>query len=318
MKKLVIGILAHVDAGKTTLSEGLLYSAGAIERLGRVDKQNAFLDSYSLERERGITIFSKQATLTVRDSFITLIDTPGHIDFSCEAERALSVQDYAILVINACDGIQSHTKTLWQLLRSRKIPTFIFVNKTDIAEKNRIDIANELRKVLSPAIADFSTESAKAEDCAAADERLMAEYFDTGAILDSSLADAIAACKLFPCFFGSALKMVGVKEFLLALDTYTKPKHYPEKLFGAKIYKISRDKTGRRLTYMKITGGWLVEIDNYDEDPHITIQEGEKNTMWVTYKTPEVLSPAQEAYLAEQIKLIDNLVYGDKNSDKLW
>lgn len=257
----MIGILAHVDAGKTTLSEGLLYSAGAIERLGRVDKQNAFLDNYSLERERGITIFSKQATLTVNNSFITLIDTPGHIDFSCEAERALSVQDYAILVINACDGVQSHTKTLWQLLRSRRIPTFIFVNKTDIAEKNRADIAAELRSSLSSAIADFSTSALKTEDCAAADERLMAEYFDTGTIKDSSLADAIAACKLFPCFFGSALKMVGVKELLLAIDTYTTPRHYPEKLFGARVYKIARDKSGRRLTYMKITGGRLAAKD---------------------------------------------------------
>ncbi len=297
MKNLVIGILAHVDAGKTTLSEGLLYSAGAIERLGRVDKQNAFLDSYSLERERGITIFSKQATLSVKDSFITLIDTPGHIDFSCEAERALSVQDYAILVINACDGVQSHTKTLWQLLRSRKIPTFIFVNKTDIAEKNRIDIATELRKTLSPAIADFSTESVKAEDCAAADERLMAEYFDTGTILDSSIADAIAACKLFPCFFGSALKMVGVKEFLLAIDTYTKPKHYPEKLFGARVYKITRDKAGRRLTYMKITGGKLSAKD--------TVKIRTKDGETVPEKIEEI-----RLYSGEKFKAIREAVPG--------
>ena len=261
MKNLVIGILAHVDAGKTTLSEGLLYSAGSIDKLGRVDKQNAFLDTYSLERERGITIFSKQATLTVKDSFITLIDTPGHIDFSCEAERALAIQDYAILVINACDGIQSHTKTLWQLLRSRKIPTFIFVNKTDIAESTQLEIMSELRKSLSASCANFTALSAKYEEAAGADERLMAEYFDTGSIKDESLADAIAACKLFPCFFGSALKMTGVKDFLLSIDTYTKPVSYPERLFGARVYKITRDKNGRRLTYMKITGGKLCAKD---------------------------------------------------------
>ena len=261
MKNLVIGILAHVDAGKTTLSEGLLFSSGAIDKRGRVDKRDSFLDTYSLERERGITIFSKQATISYANSFITLIDTPGHIDFSCEAERALSIQDYAILVINACDGIQSHTKTLWHLLRARKIPTFLFVNKTDIAEKTRIEIMTELRRTLSPACADFSTETATLEDAAGADEALMSEYFDTGSISDESMTDAIAACKLFPCFFGSALKMNGVSEFLLALDKYTREKYYPEKLFGARIYKITRDKAGRRLTYMKITGGSLAAKD---------------------------------------------------------
>ena len=261
MKNLVIGILAHVDAGKTTLSEGLLYSAGELMQLGRVDKRNAFLDTYSLERERGITIFSKQATLTVKDSSITLIDTPGHIDFSCEAERALSIQDYAILVINASDGVQSHTKTLWRLLRSRNIPTFIFVNKTDIAEKNRCDLMAEIRKYLSSSAADFSTEATKLEECAGADERLMAEYFDTGSISDASLTDAIAASKLFPTFFGSALKLIGVKEFLTAIDKYTVMPPYPERLFGARIFKIARDKNGRRLTYMKITGGALAAKD---------------------------------------------------------
>ncbi len=261
MKNLVIGILAHVDAGKTTLSEGLLFASGAIDKQGRVDKRSSFLDTYSLERERGITIFSKQATINYNSSFITLIDTPGHIDFSCEAERALSIQDYAILVINACDGIQSHTKTLWHLLRTRKIPTFLFINKTDIAEKTRIEIMRELKKSLSSACADFSTESATTEDVAGADEALMAEYFDTGAISDSSIIDAISECRVFPCFFGSALKMTGVADFLSALDRLTKEKHYPDKLFGARIYKIARDKNGRRLTYMKITGGSLLAKD---------------------------------------------------------
>ena len=157
MKNLVIGILAHVDAGKTTLSEALLYASGTTDKLGRVDRRDSFLDTYSLERERGITIFSKQAILTAGDTTVTLVDTPGHIDFSCEAERALSIEDYAILVINASDGVQSHTKTLWQLIRARKIPTFIFVNKTDIAEKTRQELMRELKTLLSPALADFST-----------------------------------------------------------------------------------------------------------------------------------------------------------------
>ncbi len=261
MKNIVIGILAHVDAGKTTLSEGLLFASGATARQGRVDKRDSFLDTYSLERERGITIFSKQATISVGDSHVTLIDTPGHVDFSCEAERALAIQDYAILVISAQDGVQSHTKTLWQLLRARKIPTLIFVNKTDIAHSTRQELMRELRSTLSHACADFSTESATIEDCAAADEELMAEYFDTGAILDGSIVNAIANSRLFPCFFGSALKMTGVKEFLLALDRLTRSPSYPEKLFGARVYKIGRDKSGRRMTYMKITGGRLAAKD---------------------------------------------------------
>ena len=261
MKNLVIGILAHVDAGKTTLSEGLLFASGAIEKQGRVDKKSSFLDTYSLERERGITIFSKQATISVGNSFITLVDTPGHIDFSCEAERALAVQDYAILVVNAQDGVQSHTKTLWSLLASRKIPTFIFVNKTDISERTRIELMTELRATLSPACADFTTESATLEDAAGADEHLMAEYFDTGAIRERSMVDAIHARRLFPCFFGSALKMTGVRDFLNAIDRLTKAPTYPEKLFGAVVYKIARDKNGRRLTYMKITGGRLAAKD---------------------------------------------------------
>ena len=257
IKSLVIGILAHVDAGKTTLSEGLLYASGAIDKLGRVDRRDSFLDTYSLERERGITIFSKQAVLTADDTVITLIDTPGHIDFSCEAERALSVEDYAILVINASDGVQSHTKTLWQLLRARKIPTFIFVNKTDIANKTRQELMAELRSLLTPSLADFSTAENTLEDCAGADEELMAEYFDSGALRDESIADAIRGSRLFPCFFGSALKMTGVKEFFSALLKYTKMPSYPERLLGGKIYKIGRDKNGRRLTYLKLTGGTL-------------------------------------------------------------
>ena len=261
MKKIVVGILAHVDAGKTTLSEGLLYASGTIDKLGRVDRKNAYLDTYSLERERGITIFSKQAHLSFGDTEITLVDTPGHIDFSCEAERALSIQDYAILVISASDGIQSHTKTLWQLLASRRIPTFIFINKTDISEKTRSELMSEIKAGLSSGCVDFSSSDIKDEDAAGTDEKLMAEYFDTGMLSDSSIRTAVSSRKIFPCFFGSALKMTGVREFLYGFDKYTEEILYNDRIFGAKIFKIARDPAGKRLTYMKITGGKLTAKD---------------------------------------------------------
>lgn len=261
MKRIVAGILAHVDAGKTTLSEGLLYASGRIDRLGRVDRRDAYLDTYSLERERGITIFSKQAILTYGETEITLVDTPGHIDFSCEAERALAVQDYAILVISASDGVQAHTKTLWQLLSSRKIPTFIFVNKTDISEKTRSELMSDIKASLSTACVDFSSADAKLEDAAGADETLMREYFDTGTLSDDCLRYAISTRRIFPCHFGSALKMNGVAEFLSDFDKYTLAPAYNERLFGARVYKIARDPLGKRLTYMKITGGKLCAKD---------------------------------------------------------
>ena len=261
MKRITVGILAHVDAGKTTLSEGLLYSSGVIDKLGRVDKKDAYLDTYSLERERGITIFSKQAVLSFGDTEITLVDTPGHIDFSCEAERSLSVQDYAILVVSAQDGIQAHTKTLWKLLCARKIPTFIFVNKTDISDRLRADLMAEIKTQLSPCCVDFSSSNTKTENIAACSEELMREFFDTGSLLDGSVAIAIRKREVFPCFFGSALKMTGVREFLSDFDKYTLAQSYNLRLFGARIYKIARDKTGKRLTYMKITGGSLKAKD---------------------------------------------------------
>ena len=290
MKRAVVGILAHVDAGKTTLSEGLLFSAGATARLGRVDRRDAFLDTYSLEKERGITIFSKQAMLTAHDTEITLVDTPGHIDFSCEAERALSVQDYAILVISAPDGVEAHTKTLWHLLTSRGIPTFIFVNKTDIAEKTRSEIMSELRASLHPSCADFSSLDSKDEDVAGCDEELMREYFDTGSIKDTSVAMAIAERRIFPCFFGSALKMVGVAAFLSDMCRYIIPKSYSERLFGARVYKISRDPSGRRLTYMKITGGSLSAKD--------TVTVRKKDGTSVTEKIEEIRLYSGEKYKA--------------------
>ncbi len=289
MKKIAFGILAHVDAGKTTLSEGLLYSAGALGSLGRVDKRDAFFDTHSLERERGITIFSKQAIFGFGESEITLIDTPGHIDFSTEAERALSVQDYAILVISAPDGVTSHTKTLWHLISSRRIPTFIFINKTDICDRRREDIMGELTATLSGGCVDFSLgESGELyESCASRDETLMEEYFATDGLSEQSLKGAIRERKIFPCFFGSALKMKGVKEFLSALDKYTEQKRYSETLFGAKVYKISRDRQGKRLTYLKITGGNLKTKDTlplknrygdtvYEKVEEIRLYSGEK------------------------------------------
>lgn len=263
MKKAVVGILAHVDAGKTTLSEGFLYASGQVGKLGRVDKRDAFLDTHPIERDRGITIFSKQATLEVGDTYITLIDTPGHVDFSCEAERALSVQDYAILIISAPDGVTAHTKTLWNLLSARRIPTFIFVNKLDISDRRRDKLMEEIWALLSHGAVDFTDDGSEAffEAAAGCDERLMEEYFETGTLGVSSVAAAIAKRRIFPCFFGSALKMRGVEEFLSALDKYIIQKNYSDKYFGARVYKISRDQRDRRLTYVKITGGSLKPKD---------------------------------------------------------
>ena len=273
MKKLTVGILAHVDAGKTTLSEGLLFSSGNILRLGRVDKRDAFLDTHSLERERGITIFSKQAILDLGDTQITLIDTPGHIDFSCEAERAISVQDYAILIISATDGVTAHTKTLWHLLASKSVPTFIFVNKTDIADRKRAQILEELRCNLSSRCVDFSNDGGSDfyEACASSDERLMEEFFATDMLETDGICRSIAKRRIFPCLFGSALKMKGVSELLYTLDKYTLEKNYSDSVFGARIYKISRDPQGKRLTYLKITGGSLKTKDTIE----ITLPSGE-------------------------------------------
>ena len=273
MKKLTLGILAHVDAGKTTLSEGLLFSSGNILRLGRVDKRDAFLDTHSLERERGITIFSKQAMLELGDTLITLIDTPGHIDFSCEAERALSVQDYAILLISATDGVTAHTKTLWHLLAARGIPTFIFVNKLDISDRTRAQILEELRCTLSSRCVDFTNDTTPDfyEACASSDERLMEEFFATDSLECEGICRSVAKRRIFPCFFGSALKMKGVEELLLGIDKYTLEKQYSDSLFGAKVYKITRDPQGKRLTYVKITGGSLKTKDTID----ITLPNGD-------------------------------------------
>ena len=266
MKSTVIGIIAHVDAGKTTLSEAMLYTSGAVDKLGRVDKANTHLDTHALERERGITVFSSQATFDTGATHITLIDTPGHIDFSCETERTLAVEDYAVLVISATDGVTAHTKTLWQLLSARRIPTFIFVNKTDLSTRLRREMRDELRTTLSPKCVDFISEGTEEfyEDIASSDERMMEKYFNTGALDTADIAEAIRSRRVFPCFFGSALKLNGVKELLAGLDRYTLPSDYPADMFGARVFKIMRDKNGRRISFAKITGGSLSPKDTVD------------------------------------------------------
>lgn len=259
MKRLVIGILAHVDSGKTTLSESMLYRAGEIRKLGRVDHGDAFLDNNSIERERGITIFSKQAVFSLGGARITLLDTPGHIDFSTEMERTLQVLDYAILVISGTDGVQNHTETLWKLLMRYNIPTFIFINKMDISEYSHEELMSELCDRLDEGCIDFSLDHASeefAEAAAMCDETLMESFAAGETLSDADLKAAVAGRRIFPCMFGSALKMEGVDEFIETLEKYTKPADFP-KTFGAKVFKITEDEQGRRLTHMKITGGSL-------------------------------------------------------------
>lgn len=258
MNKLVIGILAHVDAGKTTLSEAMLYQSGAIRKLGRVDNQDAYFDTYEIERARGITIFSKQAKIETENLQITLLDTPGHIDFSAEMERTLQVLDYAVLVISGTDGVQGHTKTLWHLLSVYKIPTFIFVNKMDQNGIKKDSVFAELRTQLDDGCIDFLDEGEQSfyEEIAMCKESLLQEFIETDAIPTSEIIQGVKDRVIFPCYFGSALKLQGIEEFLKGLVSYTASMIYP-KDFGAKIFKIARDEQGMRLTYMKVTGGTL-------------------------------------------------------------
>ena len=267
MKKLVIGILAHVDAGKTTLSEELLYLCGEIRKIGRVDHGDAFLDTYELEKERGITIFSKQALLKTENMEVTLLDTPGHVDFSAEMERTLQVLDYAILVINGMDGVQSHTMTLWRLLERYQIPTFLFVNKMDQQGTDHDALLNNLKQHLHENCVDFGRTQdtdygmyeltpEQLENIAVCEEDILETYLETGIVEDRDIARLIIQRKIFPCYFGSALKEKGVKDFWNGVQKYTaEPKRPTE--FGAKVFKIARDEQGNRLTYMKITGGSL-------------------------------------------------------------
>ena len=249
------GLLAHVDAGKTTLSEALLYVSGARRQMGRVDHRDAFLDTHDLERSRGITIFSKLALMQTANLDITLVDTPGHVDFAAEAERTLRALDCAVLVINGTDGVQAHTLTLWELLRSNDVPTFLFINKMDLPGKSREELLKELQEKLSEHIVDFGADFEEiAEAAAVCDEALLEQYLETGEVTDANLRGLIGGRKLFPCCFGSALKLQGVEEFLETLDRFApEPEHLDG--FGAHVYKISRDPQGVRLTWMKITGG---------------------------------------------------------------
>lgn len=278
MPHIITGILAHVDAGKTTLSEALLYECGVIRSFGRVDTRDAFLDNNYIERERGITIFSKQAVL---DDRITLIDTPGHVDFSAEMERTLSVLDAAILLINASDGIQSHTKTLWKLLREHSIPTVIFVNKMDMPDTNRGKILDELKKHFSDSVIDFGRSNLFSENfyesVASSDEKLLEKFLDGEKFSNEVIAGAIKDRKIFPCIFGSALKIEGVDELIFVFKEFFCSKKYSDD-FGCIVYKISRDKSGNRLSHLKVTGGILKVKDSLEDEKinEIRIYSGDK------------------------------------------
>ena len=257
MKHICVGVMAHVDAGKTTLLEAMLFKGGATRRLGRVDHQNAFLDTDEQERARGITIFSKQAELSLLGANITFLDTPGHVDFSAEMERTLQVLDFALLLVSGTDGVQSHTRTLWQLLRRYRIPTFLFVNKMDLPGKGKDGIMEELRRELSEGCVAFDEgTSALHEELALLDEGIMEQVLETGKLEDAQIAELIAGRRVFPCFFGAALRMEGVDELLSALQRYTKEPRYPAE-FSAQVYKIARGEKDERLTFLKVTGGTL-------------------------------------------------------------
>lgn len=278
-----VGLLAHVDAGKTTLSESILYQSGAIRNLGRVDHQDAFLDTDEMERERGITIFSKQAVLTWKDTEITLLDTPGHVDFSAEMERVLQVLDCAALVISGADGVQGHTETLWKLLTRYGIPVFLFVNKMDQEGTDCGKLLAELKSRFSEGCIDFGRVETGAEEVieeiAVCDEQTMEEYLEKGSVAAASIRRLVAERKIFPCYFGSALHLQGVEELMNGICTYQMQKEYPA-VFGAKVYKIARDGQGNRLTYLKVTGGTLKVKDvigeNGDKVNQIRVYSGEK------------------------------------------
>ncbi len=300
MKKLTAGILAHVDAGKTTLSEAMLYHCGMIRRLGRVDNRDAFLDTEDMERKRGITIFSKQALLRYKDMEITLLDTPGHVDFSAEMERSLQVLDYAVLLISASDGVQGHTKTLWRLLERYRIPTVLFFNKMDqqgtdqallLAKKEAL--LAESRELTGGGVVDFSRPDTEDfyENIAVCEEAVLERFLESGAIERKEIAGLISERKLFPCFFGSALRMEGVAELLEGLLCYTKERSYQKDgTFAARVYKISRDKQGNRLTFLKVTGGSLKVRDELQGR-----MPGEEDALW-REKVTQIRSYSGEKY----------------------
>ena len=320
MKRITTGILAHVDAGKTTLSEGILYSTGEIRNLGRVDNQNTFLDTDELERKRGITIFSKQAVITCDDTVITILDTPGHVDFSAEAERTLAVLDYAILVVSATDGVQSHTKTLWQLIKKHRIPAFVFINKMDLDGSDKLKVIGDLKSEFGDNFVDFSDEDIEQlkENIAMCDEDIMHSFLDDGEISEQDVVRAIYYGNIVPCFCGSALKMEGVESFLKAFVRLTYSKTPPSE-FGARIFKISYDDKGQRLTFAKITGGSLkvktvlqTSSDKNEKVNEIRIYSGDK------YKsTDEVFTGCVCALTGLSETHAGQGLGFEKNSDKL-
>ena len=297
-KQIALGILAHVDAGKTTLSESMLHKGGIVDNIGRVDKKNAFLDNYELEKERGITIFSKQAVFRIGNMRVTLLDTPGHIDFSAEMERTLQVLDYAVLVINGADGVQGHTRTLWRLLERYQIPVFLFINKMDQFKGNDEEKQEEqerllasLQKELSTSCLDFGGEwnAAFLENLALCEEEVLEHYLESGEVEEADIVKMVAQRKVFPCYFGSALKMQGIEAFMDGFAEWTEPVQYPPE-FSAKVYKISRDEQGNRLTHLKVTGGTLKvkdllckktegEDETLEKVNQIRIYSGEKYEM---------------------------------------
>lgn len=283
MKKLVIGILAHVDAGKTTLSESMLYLSGTVRKLGRVDHKDAFLDTYALERDRGITIFSKQAVFSLGNKKVNLLDTPGHVDFSAEMERTLQVLDYAVLVISGADGVQGHTETLWKLLKLYDIPTFIFINKMDQQGTDQAALLSELKERLDEGCIAFGKEESTEtlEELAMTDEKVLDYFMEHESIRKEEICRLIQERRVFPCYFGSALKLEGVQELLYGFERYMEPYTGTEE-FGAKVFKISRDDKGERLTFLKVTGGKLVVkmpvnlVDKEEKVNQIRIYSGAK------------------------------------------
>lgn len=320
MKRIAVGILAHVDAGKTTLSEGLLYCAGEIRKLGRVDTQNTFLDTDEIERKRGITIFSKQAVINAGDAVITLLDTPGHVDFSAEAERTLGVLDYAILVISATDGVQSHTKTLWELLKKHNVPVFVFINKLDLAGADKEKSIEELKKEFEADFVDFTDDDTDRlnENIAMCDEEIMHGFLENGTIDETDVVHAIYSRNVFPCFGGSALKMEGIESFLKAFVRLTHRRTPPDE-FGAKIFKISQDDKGQRLTFLKVTGGSLkvkslieTEDNCHEKINEIRIYSGDR------YKSTDEAFPGSVCAVTGPVKTYAGQGLGfEKNSDKL-
>lgn len=279
MKKLALGILAHVDAGKTTLSEAMLYAGGKLRRMGRVDKGDAFLDTHELEKKRGITIFSKEAVFSLGDLQVTLLDTPGHVDFSAEMERTLQILDYAVLVISGTDGVQGHTQTLWRLLKIYDIPTFLFINKMDLAGERKDALLDELKNRLDDNVVDFGVRDTEAffEAAAMCGEAAMEQFLDGGRVEYGEIQRLISERSMFPCFFGSALRLDGVEQFMTGLEGFTQAPIYTEE-FGARVFKITRDSQGNRLTHMKLTGGSLAvkELVGGEKVNQLRIYSGER------------------------------------------